>query len=130
PGYGWINFDPTPGFALNSSQPVTQPAAKPTPSKPAPTATPAHKKKGTPLRPPSDPPSNGSSTPPGAANRQNMLVELSLVALAGSILVLLVAIVRYWWRNLFAGISFVVGVDSRVCRIDVTLSVMYRDCSI
>ncbi|TMD45959.1 MAG: transglutaminase domain-containing protein [Chloroflexi bacterium] len=117
PGYGWINFDPTPGFALNSSQPVTQPAAKPTPSKPAPTATPAHKKKGTPLRPPSDPPTNGGSISSGAANRQNMLVELSLVALAGSILVLLVAIGRYWWRNLYAGSSFVAGAYWRVCRL-------------
>jgi Transglutaminase-like superfamily/TgpA N-terminal domain/Domain of unknown function (DUF4129) len=127
PGYGWINFDPTPGFALNGSQPAKQPVAKPTPSKPAPTATPASKKKGTPLRLPSDPRSNGGSTSPDVADRQNMLVELSLVALAGSILVLLTAIGRYWWRNLYAGTSFIAGAYWRVCRLASMVGLSPRD---
>lgn len=117
PGFGWINFDPTPGFALNGSQPAKQPVAKPTPTRLAPTAIPTSKKKGTPLRSPSNPRSNGGLTSPGDANRKNMVIELSLLALAGSILVLLVAVGRYWWRNLYAGSSLIAGAYWRVCRL-------------
>ena len=37
PGYGWINFDPTPGFALHNTQPASPPTVTPKPPKPAPT---------------------------------------------------------------------------------------------
>lgn len=46
-----------------------------------------------------------------------MVIELSLLALAGSILVLLVAVGRYWWRNLYAGSSLIAGAYWRVCRL-------------
>jgi hypothetical protein len=107
PGYGWINFDPTPGFVLNNTQSASSPSVSPTPTKPAPSAT----------QTPVDPSSRATPTSPDATARQNLLLELSLTALAGSILVLLVAIARYWWRNLYSDCSFVAGTYWRLCRL-------------
>ncbi len=118
PGFGWINFDPTPGFSLhtiNNPPPVKTPIATPT-SRPKPTPTgPAGKKKITP--PPSDPLSGGTPTSPDAVTRQNFLLALSVTALVGSVLVLLVAIARYWWRNLYADSSFIAATYWRLCRL-------------
>ena len=116
PGYGWINFDPTPGFALNGSQPTKSPVATATPTKPAPTATPTSKKKAAPGKLPSDPQAGGGSTAADAVTRQHMVIELSLAAFAGAILVLL-AFGGYWWRNLYTGSSFISGAYWRVCRL-------------
>jgi hypothetical protein len=121
PGYGWINFDPTPGFALNNTQPARSPTVTPTPTKPAPTATatqtPVHKKIGTFPKMPVDPSSGATPTSSDTTARQNLLLELTLATLAGSILVLLVAIARYWWRNLYSNSSFVAGTYWRLCRL-------------
>ena len=117
PGYGWINFDPTPGFALNNTQSASSPTLSSKPTKPAPTQTPVHKKKGTNPKLPVDPSSRATPTSLDATARQNLLLELSLTALAGSILVLLVAVARYWWRNLYSDSSFVAGTYWRLCRL-------------
>jgi transglutaminase-like putative cysteine protease len=124
PGFGWINFDPTPGYSLpnaNDPQPVKTPIATPsparpksTPTKPAPIGTPGSKNNITP--PPSDPLSGGP-TSPGALALQNFLMAFSIISLVGSILVLLVAIARYWWRNLYADSSFVAATFWRLCRL-------------
>jgi len=45
-----------------------------------------------------------------------MVIELSLAAFAGAILVLL-AFGGYWWRNLYTGSSFISGAYWRVCRL-------------
>jgi len=117
PGYGWINFDPTPGFALHNTQAGGPPTVTPTPAKPAPTATPAHKKKGTSPKLPVEPQSGTNASSSDAAARQNLLLELSLTALAGSILALLLAVARYWWRNLYSDSSFIAGAYWRLCRL-------------
>jgi transglutaminase-like putative cysteine protease len=117
PGYGWINFDPTPGFAPHTAQSGNPPTVKPTPSKPVHTATPVSKKKGAHPKQPNDPQSSANPAAPGATVRQNQLLELSLVILAASILALLVFLWRYWWRNLYSGSSFIVGSYWRLCRL-------------
>jgi len=117
PGYGWINFDPTPGFAPHNAQSGNPPTVKPTPSKPVHTATPVSKKKGAHPKQPGDPQSSANLAAPGAAARQNQLLELSLVILAASILALLVFLWRYWWRNLYRGSSFIAGSYWRLCRL-------------
>ena len=118
PHYGWINFDPTPGFSLNNSTHPSNPgSAKPpsstghpgrhTPSKQAPTRG---------ARPIGDPTGTGqgfsaADQPPG------LLLVLSLLALFCSLCFLLFALGSYWWRNLYAGANVVSGMFWRVCRI-------------
>jgi Transglutaminase-like superfamily/TgpA N-terminal domain/Domain of unknown function (DUF4129) len=127
PGYGWINFDPTPGFALNKAQSGGPPTVKPTPVKPAPTATSVHKKKGaTPKLPIQQQPGTSTSSSDVTA-RQNLLLALSLTALAGSILVLLLAVARYWWRNLYSDSSFIAGTYWRLCRLASWLGLSPRE---
>ena len=118
PGYGWINFDPTPGFSLHNTtnpQPITTPGATPSPTKPTPTAVPTGKKHGTPPDPTTDPAHNGTtSTNVGA---QSWFLSLTLVALVCALLIFLVALVQYWWRNLYSNSSFVAGTFWRLCRV-------------
>ena len=78
---------------------------------------PVYKKKGIDPKLPVDPSSKATSTSPGTTTRQNLLLELSLTALVGSILALLVAIGRYWWRNLYSDSSLVAGTYWRLCRL-------------
>ena len=116
PGFGWINFDPTPGFALqnvNNPRPVTTPV--PTPTKPSPAKTPIGKKHGT----APDPTPTTSQTNPSAtgAGTGSLLVMLSFIALACAVLILLASIMRYWWRNLYPNSSFIAGTFWRLCRV-------------
>src|SRR5581483_11940737 len=116
PGFGWINFDPTPGFALqnvNNPRPVTTPV--PTPTKPSPAKTPIGKKHGT----APDPTPTTSQTNPSVmgAGAGSLLVMLSFVALACAVLILLASIMRYWWRNLYPNSSFIAGTFWRLCRV-------------
>ncbi|HEY6409265.1 MAG TPA: transglutaminaseTgpA domain-containing protein, partial [Ktedonobacteraceae bacterium] len=114
-GYGWINFDPTPGFSLHTAQSGIPPTVKPVPAKPVPTATSA-KKKGAHPKLPNDPQTRANSTASGAAAQHNQLL-LSLATLAVVILALLVLIWRYWWRNLYSESSFIAGSYWRLCRL-------------
>lgn len=118
PGYGWINFDPTPGFS-NSTITNPLPTATPAPTKPPTHATPSPvpSKKG------SQPPQlNGSQN--GSAGKTtgqvldaSFLAWFSLASVIFSLLVLCAALVNYWWRNLYAGSPLAAGVFWRVCRL-------------
>lgn len=117
PVYGWINFDPTPGFALRNTAnpaPVTTPVATPTKTKPIPAKTPIGKKHGTSPDPTTNSPQPNPATSAAAEAR---LVSLSIVALVIALLIFLVALARYWWRSLYPNSSFVAGTFWRLCRV-------------
>ncbi len=118
PHHGWINFDPTPGFSLNSSAHQTKPGSSTPPS------STGHTGKHTPSKPTSSRGTHhsGGRTGPGdsssAANQPpGLLLGLSLLALFGSLSFLLLALCSYWWRNLYAGAHVVPGMFWRACRI-------------
>src|SRR6266571_1344168 len=120
PGFGWINFDPTPGFSSsNISNPTPKVTTTPTPSiKSSPTVravTPAPKK-GSHTPQNLDPGSTPGARTPAAIARENLLVGLTIATLLCSFLVLLAAICTYWWRNLYRNASFVSGMYWRICR--------------
>src|SRR6266487_3277378 len=110
PGFGWINFDPTPGYTLNNGN-NPQPTTSPVPT-PQPTST--NPKKNT--RPNS---SHTGENPaaPGAAAQDTFLVSFSMITLLCSILILLVAIARYWWRSLYDDSTFITRTFWRLCRM-------------
>ncbi len=123
PNYGWINFDPTPGFALaNKAAQITPPsvASQPTP-KPAAVATAAAKK-------PAQKPVATKAAQPArqshplvpvqpTADYSAILLPLSLVLLFGALIFLLVAVFIRWWRNQYANSTVVSGLFWRACHI-------------
>lgn len=96
PGSGWVNFDPTPGFAFSASVPVpTTPAPVITPPPARPTPTPGQSK--VPGQP-ATPTLRGAAPLPvaGAAQvAQNLFMAFSLLFLLCSCVALGLAIVRY-----------------------------------
>ncbi|HYL43132.1 MAG TPA: DUF3488 and transglutaminase-like domain-containing protein [Ktedonobacteraceae bacterium] len=120
PGFGWINFDPTPGFSLhntNNPQPVTTPGATPRPTQPPTRSTPPATGKNAHPTPPAGSRSGRNPSTTDAAPQIDFLLGLSLTALIGSLLVLLVAIVRYRWLSLYPHSTFVAGTFWRLCRL-------------
>jgi transglutaminase-like putative cysteine protease len=121
PGFGWVNFDPTPGFSLanvKQPQPTPSPTVPPQPTKPVPTAQP--KPAPTPTKPQSpNPPGKYPPAPTHPAQittlNMNILVNLSLLALFASLLLFSFALVVHWWRNLYATSSRVSGLFWRLC---------------
>lgn len=126
PKYGWVNFDPTPGYSFDTQQPQHLPtptpgAATPTP-KPALNVTPQ-------VSPPAKyqgpiPPSNTNThkNTTSHANAFDMLLQavlpwLTLFVLLISVLCLLAALLTRWWRNLYAGSSFIAAMFWRLCWI-------------
>jgi transglutaminase-like putative cysteine protease len=93
PGFGWINFDPTPGFSINGGS-TAQPGPTPVQTQPpaSPTSTAAgHQKPGPQHRP--APGSTGTGTTSTATiARQNLFLGLSLAILCGSLIVLAFAL--------------------------------------
>ncbi|MBV9712988.1 MAG: DUF4129 domain-containing protein [Ktedonobacteraceae bacterium] len=124
PDFGWVNFDPTPGFAPNAA-PASH--AKPAPTKaaarPAPVATPPPPKTTTknqphPMPQPAvKPPSEQHAKTQSVAINQNVLMGASILVLLLSLLAFLAAIVSYWWRNLYAENGFIPATFWRLCRI-------------
>jgi len=118
PHFGWINFDPTPGFSLNNS---THPSKSGSTIPPSSTG---HSGKHAPSKPGSARGTHPIGDPTGtgegfsAANQPPIyLLVLSLLALFCSLCFLLFALGSYWWRNLYAGANLVAGMFWRVCRI-------------
>ncbi|GAC1392297.1 MAG: hypothetical protein NVS4B11_12600 [Ktedonobacteraceae bacterium] len=117
PTYGWVSFDPTPGFApavVKGSQPTPPPTVTPAPTKPVATVPPGkttppptHPKK------PVTPPSRATSSPP--SSNMSLLIGLSMTVLALSLLFFCAALGRYWWRNLYANSTFIAAMYWRVC---------------
>lgn len=122
PGYGWINFDPTPGFAPTAppAQQTPTPAPAPTkqPTPPKPTPTPINKVQSTPT--PVVPPTSLIKHPPSGGTpvfSQALLIWSSVIALVISLLVFLAAAFTYWWRNLYSNSTLVAGMFWRLCWI-------------
>ncbi|MEO8973944.1 MAG: transglutaminase domain-containing protein, partial [Ktedonobacteraceae bacterium] len=114
PNYGWVNYDPTPGYAANAApiqQATPPPAATPGPVKSTPPVT----RKGTaPVQPPATPGNTGGTF--GGAG-QSLLVALTIGALLFSLLVLLLALATRWWRNLYPESTVIAGMYWRLCRV-------------
>ncbi len=116
PTYGWVSFDPTPGFAptvIKSANPTRPPTLTPVSTKPGAvlppgkTPPPTHPKKPTP------PPSKTSA--PTIPINTSLLVSLSMAVLGLSLLFFFVALGRYWWRRLYENSTFIAGMYWRVC---------------
>ena len=115
PGYGWVNFDPTPGYTTNAaptqqSTPPPVPTTKPT----RPATTPVTRKGGGSGLLPTTP-ANTSGTLNGAG--QTLLVGLTIGSLLLSLLVLLLALVTRWWRNLYPESTVIAGMYWRFCHV-------------
>jgi transglutaminase-like putative cysteine protease len=114
PGFGWMSFDPTPGFSttLKGGTSTPPPTVTPSPTHPVATTTPMTKKTVTPPLPSSH---GTGGTPAGGLMNSTMLLAFSLITLGLSLLFLLVALGSYWWRTLYANSTFVAGMYWRVC---------------
>lgn len=103
PGFGWINFDPTPGFSLNA-QPTQQtgpsPVQTPLLTRSTPITTDGNHMPGYQPMPTSSSTAAGTGTAlPGAVVRQNFLLAFSLVTLLVSLVVFGIALVVSYRRN-------------------------------
>jgi transglutaminase-like putative cysteine protease len=123
PGFGWISFDPTPGFAAGSApKPTPAPKTTPPPTKTRPTVTPPArttphpKAQPTSMLPQSKPITSGAIHESIAVNGA-VLVAVSIAALLCSLLLFLVALITYWWRNLYANSTVIAGIFWRLCYI-------------
>src|SRR6185312_1298691 len=118
PGFGWINFDPTPGFSANGTA-NPSPSPVPTQHQPSPTPTVANgsgpNKQHTPTPTSPDPGGNASTT--GAVARQNLFLGFSMVMLVASFILLLLAIARYRSRNAAFGVTAISAIYWRICRL-------------
>jgi hypothetical protein len=100
PGYGWINFDPTPGYSISTASTTQQnppPVKTPPTPKPTPIATSGHQK--TPLQHTPIPKSGIGNTGKNisASNtqlRQNLFLLFSLVILLASLVVFGFALIK------------------------------------
>ena len=125
PGYGWINFDPTPGYSApvgQTSQHSAPPVKTPSPTRPTPITKTGHQKpqlQPTPRSIVSDTGKNISSK--DAIDRQNLLLELSLVILFGSLAVFGLALLKRY-KDGKSGASITASmVYRRVCRLGVMI---------
>jgi hypothetical protein len=125
PDFGWVNFDPTPGFAPNAA-PTSQGKTTSTkvPPRPTPiaTATPlpakiTPKNQPHPTPAPSVKPPVAQHAGQNAAINQGVLMGISILVLLISIMIFLAAAASYWWRNLYAENGFAVAMFWRLCRI-------------
>src|SRR6185312_12508119 len=117
PDRGWISFDPTPSFALDAApqqSSTPKPVATPPPTKPTPVVTPAGNNAAT---PPAQVPSKHVSPPANVVTSQSVLTGLSIGVLLFSLIILIAAIVMYWWRSLYSDSTFVAGMFWRLCRV-------------
>jgi transglutaminase superfamily protein/transglutaminase TgpA-like protein/uncharacterized protein DUF4129 len=111
PGFGWINFDPTPGYALNNGSnphPVTSPVPTPRPTRAAATPTKAGTHSNT---------SPGGKNSSGSGAQESFLVSLSMITLLCSILIFLIAAARYWWYKAYDNSTFIARTYWRLCRV-------------
>jgi transglutaminase-like putative cysteine protease len=122
PGFGWINFDPTPGFSLNgasSTRPKPTSGQSQPPTSPHPTPTAGHQKTGPQHK--QTPGSTGSGAginSPGAQVSQELFLGLSLLILATSILIFAFALFNWYkerWLNTAATVASTMF--WRVCRL-------------
>ncbi len=121
PSFGWINFDPTPGYSLTA---INHPQPTPTPAKPAPTPKPVSTTTPKPVSPPKATPAPNTGSHPTTPKKallsslnMSILAGFSLLLLLCSLCLFLFALARHWWRNLYANSSRVSGLFWRLCQI-------------
>jgi transglutaminase-like putative cysteine protease len=120
PDYGWINFDPTPGYSAPAAatQPSAPPVKTPPPTKPTPIATAGHQKPQSQPTPRSGVISTGKNTSSGNATvRQNLFLTVSLMILFGSLVVFGLALFKRYRDNLPASSITASIIYRRVCRL-------------
>jgi Transglutaminase-like superfamily/Domain of unknown function (DUF4129) len=120
PAFGWINFDPTPGFSLRSAQPSRTAATPLTRARPTQPPTRVHATAGSiKTQPTQSAAGRGRGGPAQAAQGPdlNLLMALSLAALICALVMLSLALVRYWWLSLYPGSTFIAGKFWRLCRL-------------
>ncbi len=125
PGFGWVNFDPTPGFSGKTgptAQPGQTPAQTHPSTHPTPTTVAGHPKPGTQHHP--KPGSTGAgvnSNSSAIVAPQNLFLMLSLATLLGSIVIFGFALLsRYKNYKLSASIT-ASTIFRRVCRLGALL---------
>lgn len=103
PDYGWINFDPTPGYSFNQNGQSPTPALSPTATSHPTQLTPAPTKGQKPQRNISSPGgTNGDPSSPLSSQEEAFLLGGTIFLLLCALLALLFAAVRYWWHSLYA----------------------------
>ena len=124
PSFGWVNFDPTPGFAPSATPtssalpPSTKAAPKPTPIvTPSPAAIKNQSHPPTVLPTPTTRSQGKQPLEKQNPVNQGVLFATSILVLFLSLLVFLMAIASYWWRNLYAENSFTSAMFWRLCRL-------------
>jgi len=123
PGYGWINFDPTPGYPVGQTPQQSAPPVKtPPPTRPTPITTTGHQKPQLQPAPRPGVSGNGKNTSSkDAIVRQNLFLTLSLVILFGSLAVFGLALLKRYKGN-HPGVSITAStVYRRVCRLGVMI---------
>jgi len=121
PGYGWINFDPTPGFSVPGGQTEQQsptPVQTQLPTRPTPIATAGHQKPK--FQPTPQPGSTGmgtNNTSSDAKLRQNLFLTLSLVTLFVSLVVFGLALLYRYKVFKLSTTTTASMVYRRVCRL-------------
>jgi transglutaminase-like putative cysteine protease len=121
PGYGWINFDPTPGYSVTTGSTTQQsapPVKTPPPSRPTPIATTGHQKPQLQPTPKSGSIGNDTNTPSrDAIKLQYLFLTLSLLTLFASLAVFGLALLKRYKSN-HPGASITASmVYRRVCRL-------------
>jgi len=122
PTFGWINFDPTPGFSLNSlrpSQPDPTSGQSQPPTRPHPTPTAGRQKTDPQHKPASGSTASGTGiTSLSAQVHQELFLGLSLLILAASILIFAFAFFNWYKERLLNTAATVAStVFWRVCRL-------------
>jgi transglutaminase-like putative cysteine protease len=125
PGYGWINFDPTPGFSLQTASHLTHPGptASPVPTghpaQPTPENRPRSASRATGRVPIYR--ARGRPYPTTASWASPYRIGVGLAPALGAALavlfILLFAFCSYWWRMLYTKTNFVSGMFWRACQV-------------
>ncbi len=125
PGYGWINFDPTPGYSTpvgQTSQQIAPPVKMPPPTKPTPIATVGHQQPQLQPAPRSGLSGTGkNNSSKDTIDRQNLFLALSLLILFGSLAVFSFALFKRYKGNHLAASITASTVYRRVCRLGVMI---------
>ncbi len=119
PAIGWVNFDPTPGYAPGAA-PVQKSAAAPAPS-PGARPTPVQKQPMQKVTPAAQQEQQArlhttNASTSGGGNSA-LWPALAAIGLALLVLLLAAACVTHWWRNLYAQSSFAASRFWRLCRL-------------
>jgi transglutaminase-like putative cysteine protease len=116
PNSGWINFDPTPGFAPGAL-PARQAPHNPSPSPTTVASTPTVTPQATSTVLPDNHSKNSSSLSTQSGDNNILWMVISLSGLFLAIVLLLVAVVRHWWLNLYASSPLISAMYWRFCRV-------------